>query len=548
MQRPFRAALAGAAIAALVTVPGLGNGTLWDNSETAYGEVAREILLTHDWVVMHLNGAPWFVQPPLYFWIAAICAKIFGVSSFALRLPSALATMGMGAVAGYAVTRRAGTRAGLYACVILSTCLMQAIVGRLAIMDALLDLAVMVSIFAWARALEPGGGRWLIAGCAAAGLGFLAKGPVAPVISLLVIVPYAIWQHRAAGIRLPRARAWIGGVAVFLAIVAPWFAALISRTGVHAAVVLIGHYTIGRYTGTIENQSGPAWYYVPVIILGFFPWIAFFPSAIAHGVALLHARRSADEPERRSLMRLAFVWMVLPFLFFSFAHTKLPNYIALEFPALSIAVAVYFEAVVERVRSRSALISTAAVPLTILMLAIAIVWFSHDNRLTGDLHNVAIDLIAVGAAIFVGSLATFVILAAARRTVPAPYVLGISMVLAVAFLALLALPQAERFKPVPHLARVIDAQRRPGDAVAIMDISGGNALLFYTRPPVYVLATPSPQNADDGVNPRGVICGASRVWLVVPRRNLDPAYGRNREIVAQWGKAQLLLYAGRDCS
>ena len=55
---PARAALVGALAAALITLPGLGGGTLWDNSETAYGEVAREILLTHDWVVMHLNGVP----------------------------------------------------------------------------------------------------------------------------------------------------------------------------------------------------------------------------------------------------------------------------------------------------------------------------------------------------------------------------------------------------------------------------------------------------------------------------------------------------------
>src|SRR5437016_11951834 len=114
MRPPVRAALIGAAIAALTTIPGLGSGTLWDNSETAYGEVAREIFLAHDWVVLHLNGSPWFVQPPLYFWLAAICAKIFGVTSFALRLPAALATIAMGAMTAYAVARQVGMRAGIY--------------------------------------------------------------------------------------------------------------------------------------------------------------------------------------------------------------------------------------------------------------------------------------------------------------------------------------------------------------------------------------------------------------------------------------------------
>ena len=102
MRSPLRTALLGAIVAALATLPGLGTGTLWDNSETAYGEVAREILLTHDWVVMHLNAAPWFIQPPLYFWIAAALAKVLGVGTLALRLPSALATIAMGATLGYA--------------------------------------------------------------------------------------------------------------------------------------------------------------------------------------------------------------------------------------------------------------------------------------------------------------------------------------------------------------------------------------------------------------------------------------------------------------
>ncbi|MBD5634183.1 MAG: glycosyltransferase family 39 protein, partial [Candidatus Eremiobacteraeota bacterium] len=135
----WRAALVGALVAALATLPGLGGGTLWDNSETAYGEVAREILLSHSWVVMHLNTAPWFVQPPLYFWIAAVFAKLLGATEFAFRLPSALATIAMAAAVGYVVARLTTLRAAVLSATVLSTALMQAVVGRLAIMDALLD-------------------------------------------------------------------------------------------------------------------------------------------------------------------------------------------------------------------------------------------------------------------------------------------------------------------------------------------------------------------------------------------------------------------------
>ncbi len=541
MRSPFRAALIAAGIAALVTIPGLGSGTLWDNSETAYGEVAREILLTHSWVVMHLNGVPWFIQPPLYFWIAAVCAKIFGVTSFALRLPSALATVVMGGMTAYALTRQAGLRAGIYAGVVLSTCLMQAIVGRLAIMDALLDLAVAFTIFWWFRAIQTGRDRYFVYGWIAAGFGFLAKGPVAPIIALLVIAAYCLWERRAGNGHFPSWRGWAGGIALFVLIVAPWFGALVAATGAHSVFELIGHYTFGRYTQTIENQSGPAWYYIPVIILGFFPWIAFFPSAIAFGIDRLRRHAlDASEQSAQQMVRLAYVWIVVPFLFFSFAKTKLPNYIALELPAMAVLVALYFDTAVQRARSRSALISTAAVPAFILMLGIAIVWFSRDNRLTGDLHTVAINLIYVAGAVFVGSIiAFFALLASGPVRAAAPYVLGIAMVLAVAFLALLALPQAERFKPVPHLAKIINSNRKPGDAIAILKVSGGNALLFYTRPQVHVLRR--------GHGDRDVICSSARTWLIGPRQGDVPAFGRAPKVVAQWGKDSLYLYDSAAC-
>lgn len=541
MRRPLRAALIVAAIAALVTVPGLGNGTLWDNSETAYGEVAREILLSGNWVVMHLNGLAWFVQPPLYFWIAALCAKVLGVTSFALRLPSALATIAMGAVTAYTVTRQAGTRAGIYAGVVLSTCLMQAIVGRLAIMDAMLDLSVAITVFCWFRALQAGRDSYFIYGWIAAALGFLTKGPVAPVIALLVIVPYYFWERRATHAHLPSWRGWLGGIVLFAAIAAPWFAALAQTTGLHSVAELIGHYTFGRYTGTIENQSGPVWYYLPVVILGFFPWIAFFPSALAFGIDRLRARSDESSLGLQQLIRLSFTWMLLPLIFFSFAKTKLPNYIALELPALAVLVALYFDSAVERARSRSALISTAAVPAFILLLAIAIVWFSRDNRLTGDLHNVAINLVYMGGAIFVGSIAAFFTLLGSQKARAAtPYVLGVAMVFAVAFLALLALPLAEQFKPVPHLAKVIEAQRKPSDAVAILNVSGGNALLFYTRPHVYVL-----QGQDD--EDRSVICSAPRTWLITHSGGDTPLFGRAPKTVATYGKDSLYLYDRIPC-
>ncbi|HEV3092570.1 MAG TPA: glycosyltransferase family 39 protein [Candidatus Cybelea sp.] len=545
-----RAAVVGAVVAALILLPGLGVGTLWDNSETAYGEVAREILLTHDWVVMHLNGVPYFVQPPLYFWLGAIFSAIGGASALALRLPSALAGIALSAFTGYAVARQAGTRVGVYAAVILSTCLMQAVISRLAIMDGLLDLAVAMTIFWWFRALETGRGRYAVFGWIAAGGGFLAKGLVAPVVALLVIVPFFFWNRRHEKTVLPSARAWAIGLAAFVAIAAPWPIALVSHFHLFPLQKLIGEYTIGRYTSVVENQAGPLWYYLPVIILGFFPWVAFLPMAIAYGTRQLRAGGSHD-PALSRLVRLAFVWIVAPLLFFSLARTKLPNYVALEFPALALIAALYFEAVVRRGGTRSAVISAATVPVAIGALAIAITLFTRNNRLTAEVAIAVPPLLAMGAAIFVGSLLTALLVARPRTVNAAPYALALAVIVATDVLAVTVLPHTETFKPVPRLAARIERERLPGDVVAIQGVSGGNALLFYTRPVVHVLSPPSdgdPQ--EEGADPRTIICNAPRAWVIVPAASVgeDPTYGRDRRLVTVDRKAALVLYEGRPCN
>jgi 4-amino-4-deoxy-L-arabinose transferase-like glycosyltransferase len=546
---PARAAWIGAIVAALITLPGLWVGTLWDNSETAYGEVAREILLTHDWVVMHLNGVPYFVQPPLYFWLGAGLALVMGPTAFALRLPAALATIALGALTGYAVARQAGTRVGVYAAVILSTCLMQAVIGRLAIMDALLDLTVAMTIFWWFRGLETGRDRYVVYGWIAAGAGFLAKGLVAPVVAFLVIVPFYLWNRRAEAMKPLSPQGWIVGVLAFLAIVLPWPFALVAHYQLFPLEKLIGEYTIGRYTGVIENQSGPFWYYLPVLILGFFPWIAFVPMAIVYGVRQLGAGPGSAQLAR--LVRLAFVWILMPLLFFSDARTKLPNYVALELPALALLTALYFDAVVRNGARRSAVVSAATVPVTIGALAFAILLFTRNNRLTAEVANAIPPLLGMAISIFAGSLLTALLVARKATARAAPYALALAALIAVDVVAVRVLPHAETFKPVPRLAALIENARRPGDVVAIQNVSGGNALLFYTRPVVSVLATPGdgdPQT--DGIDPRAFICRAPRAWVVVPAEPsaYDPSFGRRREVIAVDRKAALLLYDGAPCT
>lgn len=534
----WRAALLGAAAAALTTLPGLGAGTLWDNSETAYGEVAREIVLSGNAVVMHLNAAPWFVQPPLYFWVAAFLAKLLGMGAFALRLPSALATIAMGAAVSLCAERMAGLRAAAIAGVILATALMQTVLGRLAIMDALLDLAVTLGILGAFGALRTGSERLWCAAWLACGLGILAKGPVALVIPVLVVGVWALWERNTwAVVHAPSSRAWLLGIALCALIVVPWLLLSAQAAGSVALSELLGHYTVGRYLGTIENQSGPVWYYVPVVILGFFPWSAFLLPAI------WWAWKQVAFPER-SLERLCLVWAVLPFVFFSFAQTKLPNYVALELPALALLSALWFDDRLRAGEHRKILPWAAFVPLTLVAMGSAIVLFAHNNRLDMSLGVLLSSLAAIGAVMFIGSSACWGLLWEKRLASFSPFALAAASLCAMTIIALIAEPLVEQFKPIPTLAARIQSERGNGDTVAIWGVAGANALVFSTKPPVVEITPPFEER-----KVRETICSAKRLFLVTSRKRAASlaAYHRTRKAMAIMGSDTLLLYEGPHC-
>ncbi len=66
---------------------------LWVQDEMRYGEVVREMLSTGNWLVPHLNGAPYPDKPALYFWIICIVSSLLGQGEFAFRIVSTLATL-----------------------------------------------------------------------------------------------------------------------------------------------------------------------------------------------------------------------------------------------------------------------------------------------------------------------------------------------------------------------------------------------------------------------------------------------------------------------
>jgi 4-amino-4-deoxy-L-arabinose transferase-like glycosyltransferase len=332
--RPDAALLA--ALALLLLVLGLGSTALTDRDEGANAEAAREMWERGAWVTPTLNYAPRFAKPAFVYWLMSGAYATLGVGELAARLPSAIATALLVALQ-YAFARWAlGREAGLRAALVLLLAAEVVVLGRLALTDAVLVLWTTAAGFAFFRAHQgpPPRRRWYAALWVAMALATLTKGPVGVLVPVAGIALYVTlaggWRRlgRESGI------AW--GVPLFLAIAGPWYAAMFWEHGATYLARAEGE-TLGRVFRTVTGPGGTVLFYVPVLLLGFFPWSALLPAALAS--ALRTPRARAAEGPAAAVAVFAAAWIVAVLAIFSLFQSRLPHYVAPLFPMAALLLA-----------------------------------------------------------------------------------------------------------------------------------------------------------------------------------------------------------------
>jgi 4-amino-4-deoxy-L-arabinose transferase-like glycosyltransferase len=314
----------------------LGTPGLFDADEPAYAQAAREMQETGDWITPHFNGQPRFDKPILFYWLITLTYRVFGVTEFAVRLWSALAAVVLVLVIARAARRWFGPPADLLAGLAFMTNLLTALLARAAVTDMVLTLFVTLAILAGVEALSgsPHGRRWAVWGWAAMGLAVLVKGPVGLVIPGMALGG-ALLVLRELRRGLIRLFPW-QGLALFAAITFPWYVLALAANGWAFVEGFVIKHHMTRYTGVISSHAGPLWFYLPVALVGFFPWSGFLPRALWQAGAVAR-RREAGERADRLLVACA-CWAIGVFVFFSFARTKLPSYLFPAFPAMALLV------------------------------------------------------------------------------------------------------------------------------------------------------------------------------------------------------------------
>lgn len=321
----------------------LGSAPLANPDEGRYAEIPREMVASGDWVTPRLDGVPYFEKPPLAYWMVAACEEVLGPSEWSVRLAPALFALG-GILATYGAARRIyGRDAGFWAAVILGTSLLYLALGHLLLIDVPLAALMGATLFCFILGVreEPGAARRLLfyglyASSALATLtkgleGFLVTGAV----MFLWLLVFNQWG-RLRPFYLP------SGIALFLAIAAPWHLLVASRNPGWAHFYFVYEHW-ERFTDKGHGRYQPFWFFAPIVVLGFFPWTGFLWSAFREALAGGWARR------RQNADAWFFAtWAAFIFLFFSASQSKLVTYILPVFPPLAVLTGRWLAAALAR--------------------------------------------------------------------------------------------------------------------------------------------------------------------------------------------------------
>lgn len=335
----------------------LGTRPLSVPDEGRYAEIPREMLVLHDFVTPHLNEIKYFEKPPLFYWLQAGAIKVLNpliiktenivtkpkenhysapISEWTVRLPNAIVAL-LGCLLIYVAGRILfGRRTGLLSAIILASSLLYFALARMVTLDMTLSFCISGSLLAFliASYQPPSLGRRALfySAYSFAGLAVLTKGLIGIIFPIMII---GFWILILNQWRLLKECYLPSGIFLFLLIVLPWHVLVQLRNPEFFQFYFIDQQFL-RYSTLIAQRYQPDWFFIPISVVGFLPWVCFFPQAIRSDFP-----RNLQQCKEKKNYIFLLLWIGIIFLFFSFSHSKLIPYILPIFPALALLTGSY---------------------------------------------------------------------------------------------------------------------------------------------------------------------------------------------------------------
>ncbi|MBI4591200.1 MAG: glycosyltransferase family 39 protein [Candidatus Rokubacteria bacterium] len=367
--------LVAAALLALLAVPtlflGLGTPAFMDN-ESRYAEVAREMLLSGDWMTPRLNFTVFLNKPPLAYWLTALTFEAVGINEYG-RLWVALTALGTLGVTFLLGRTLGGSRVGLLSSLVLLTSAGFFLEGRTLRPDLLLVLLVSTALLGFLKASQARTIRdrtlWVYLSVFALALSVLAKGLVGvALVGATTGLTLLLGDRPAPGWRQVR---WWPALLIVLAVILPWYLVTGLRNPGFWWDSIVNQHVLALVDRKLPRDSRPdsLLYFWGAFLIRTLPWCIYLPVALLRAVRILRHSRTPGK-------LLPAIWFGVVLAFFSLMPSRLRHYSLPALPAVALLVGGWWAEVIERrgARSVGALVAGASLVLIAVTGFVTVPW------------------------------------------------------------------------------------------------------------------------------------------------------------------------------
>lgn len=460
--------------------------TLWDRDEPRFSRATVEMVQSGNTLYPTFNGQLRPDKPILIYWLMSVPVRLLGQSELACRMVAPLATL-MAAWFAFLMARRlAGPGVGVIAGLILMLSPLMAVSGTAATTDALLLACVTGAISAFLLSWLDGFKVWhivlMILALAAA---LLTKGPVGLAVPVLVIGATLI-LGKGGAIRPLAYLGWLLFAILSASILfLSWALPANAATNGEFLRLGIGKHVVSRSLTAMESHGGSSFafyfYYLPVIILAFFPWTLYLPR--------FFSSNPASVTGNQSLRRLLLYWGLPVILLMSLVATKLPHYILPAWPALAIATALGLRRARDQGKAGNRTLAARIGLGLFLVVGIVLGLGLIGAPWALPVFGVRIPATGLGLTFLAMVFIAWTHYRAGRHmTVAAILVTGMMIVFLGA--ALFLLPAIERHKLSPQIAAVIQKRTCPDTPVTTCGYGEPSLNFYLDRSPIASIEGP----------------------------------------------------------
>lgn len=309
-------------VSGLFFLPYLGSVHLFDWDEINFAESAREMLVSGDYSKVQINFQAFWEKPPLFIWMQALSMKIFGVNEFAARFPNAV----FGILTLCMIYRNGRNYFKGHLAHWWVLCYLGAITPhfyfKTGLIDPVFNFFIFLGIIQFYEALKNHSGSYnsnrhfLVAGIYT-GIAILCKGPVALLVSLLVLFAMVFAKRMVWFFSTGNLLIYLLSTAIISSI---WFLPETLKNGPYFIIEFI-RYQAELFSQNVAGHEQPFYYHALVLLIGCFP-----VSVIALSVSRRNEFYTYHENVFRTTM-LCLFWVVL--ILFSLVRTKIVHYSSL---------------------------------------------------------------------------------------------------------------------------------------------------------------------------------------------------------------------------